>query len=231
MTWIAPAPLKPSFCAVAAVRSYSRPPTYGPRSITGTRTIRPRWRIVTFVPHGSDLLATPSEPTPSVPPQPSLLPNRPGPYHEATTWFGGPAPDSAGVARLLSTFQFTDSPDGAALTPTSDLLVSQGDVALIGRNDHSTLIVRRSSDVLPTLPEWAGLPLPGGELWRTGRELDPGSAARVVGTPHQWRYVLAGDSTAMDLVLHGPESGKPPLPMGDDQLVGALSALRGLWKG
>ena len=47
-------------CAVAAVRSYSRPPTYGPRSITGTRTTRPWWRSVTFVPHGSDLWATPS---------------------------------------------------------------------------------------------------------------------------------------------------------------------------
>ena len=62
VTWIGPWPLKRSLRAVAAVRSYSRPPTYGPRSITRTRTTRPRWRIVTLVPHGSDLLATPTVP-------------------------------------------------------------------------------------------------------------------------------------------------------------------------
>ena len=31
---------KPSACLVASVRSNSREPTYGPRSITGTRTVR-----------------------------------------------------------------------------------------------------------------------------------------------------------------------------------------------
>ena len=48
--------------AVAAVRSYSRPPTNGPRSITGTRTLRSPRLNVTFVPHGSVLCATPSVP-------------------------------------------------------------------------------------------------------------------------------------------------------------------------
>jgi hypothetical protein len=154
-----------------------------------------------------------------------------GPHHEATTWFGGPAPDSAGLAGLLGTFRFADSPAGATLTPASDLLVKQSDVALIGRNERSTLIVRRSTDVLPTLPEWAGFALPGGELWRAGRVLSARDASRVAGTPHEWRYLLAGDSVAMDLVLHGPESGRPVLKMGEDQLVGALAALTGRWTG
>jgi hypothetical protein len=35
----------------------------------------------------------------------------------------------------------------------------------------------------------------------------------------------------MDLVLHGPESGKPALPMGEDQIVAALAALSGRWRG
>ena len=74
---------KCSLRAVASVRSYSRPPTYGPRSITRTRSVRPRWRSVTLLPHGSDLWATPSLPSISLPPQPSWLPYRPGPYHEA----------------------------------------------------------------------------------------------------------------------------------------------------
>ncbi|WP_433279851.1 hypothetical protein ACQPZA_09510 [Pseudonocardia xinjiangensis] len=154
-----------------------------------------------------------------------------GPHHEATTWFGGPAPDAAGVSRLLATFRFADSSSGAALTPASDLLVKQSDVALIGRNAQSMLVVRRSTEVLQTLPPWAGMPLPGGELWRSGRRLDPGGSSRVAGTPHEWRYLFASESVAMDLVLHGPESGKPALPMGEDQVVAALAALSGRWRG
>lgn len=56
---------------------------------------------------------------------------------------------------MLTSFRFTDSADGATLVPVSDLLVSQPDVALI---------VRRATDVLPTLPDRAGFALPGGEL-------------------------------------------------------------------
>jgi hypothetical protein len=152
-----------------------------------------------------------------------------GPHHEATTWFGGPAPDVAGLNALLSTFRFADSDRGAALTPVSDLLVKQSDTALIGRNDTSVLMVRRSTDMLPTLPEWAGLPLPGGELWRAGRVLDDRQASLVAGTPHQWRYLLAGDSAAMDLVLLGPESGMPALAMPENQVVDALGALTARW--
>jgi hypothetical protein len=80
---IRPWPLKRSLRAVDSVRSYSRPPTYGPRSMTRTRSVRPRWRSISFEPHGSDLWATPILPAVSVPPHPSGLPYRPGPYHEA----------------------------------------------------------------------------------------------------------------------------------------------------
>src|SRR3954452_8123124 len=54
--------------------------------MTGTRRTRPLWRNVTLVPQGRDLLATPSEPGVRRPPQPSLLPNRPGPYQDASAW-------------------------------------------------------------------------------------------------------------------------------------------------
>jgi hypothetical protein len=154
-----------------------------------------------------------------------------GPYHEATTWFGGPAPDEAGVAALLSAFRFTDHPAGATLVPVADLLVAQTDVTVIGRSPRSTLIVRRAVDALASLPAWAGLRLPGGELWRAGRVLPPSEATLVAGTAHQWRYLIAGDSVAMDLVLHGPESGQPPLPMSADDLVATLTGLAGRWVG
>jgi hypothetical protein len=152
-----------------------------------------------------------------------------GPHHEATTWFGGPAPDVAGLNALLSALRFSDSPQGASLTPVSDMLVKQGDEALIGRSDQAMLLVRRSVDMLPVLPEWSGFRLPGGEMWRAGRVLGEQAAAQVADTPHQWRYLLAGDSVAMDLVLLGPESGRAVTDLAEGQVVDALSALRGRW--
>lgn len=154
-----------------------------------------------------------------------------GPYHEATTWFGGPAPDAAGIDRLLATFRFTDSADGAALVPASDLLVQQTDVSLIGLAAGSVLVARPSADVLPMLPDWAGLRLPGGELWRAGRVLDAERAALVAGTPHEWRYILAGESLAIDLVFLGPESDRPPLALTGSDVVDALAVLGGRWAG
>lgn len=152
-----------------------------------------------------------------------------GPHHEATTWFGGPAPDLVGLTSMLTTFRFTDSADGATLVPVSDLLVSQPDVSLIGRSEQATLIVRRATDVLPTLPDWAGFTLPGGELWRAGRVLDDRRAGLVADTPHQWRFVLAGDSLAMDMVLLGPESGRAATTMTEEAIVDALGLLTGRW--
>jgi hypothetical protein len=152
-----------------------------------------------------------------------------GPYNEATTWFGGPAPDAAGVERLLRTFRFTDSANGATLVPASEGLVRQPDVSLIGRSDRSVLVVRRAAEMLPALPEWAGLTLPGGELWRAGRVLDQVQSGLVAGGPHQWRYVMAGPTLGMDLVLLGPESGRAPLSLGEAQVVDALSVLTGRW--
>jgi len=154
-----------------------------------------------------------------------------GPHHEATTWFGGPAPADGGLAALLEAFRFTDAPGGATLVPASDLLLRQAGVSLIGRGDRATLVARRAVDALPMLPDWAGLRLPAGELWRADRLLDAGAGALVAGTVHEWRYVLAGESAAIDLVLHGPESGRPPLQLTDDQVLGALAALDARWVG
>jgi len=153
-----------------------------------------------------------------------------GPRHEATTWFGGPAPEAGALARLVETFRFVDSADGASLTPASDLLVQQPDVTVAGRNADSVLMVRRAAEALPTLPDWAGLRLPGGlELWKADRNLEARLAAAVDGTAHQWRYLLAGPQAVMDLVLLGPESGRPATALDDDALVDALGALTAVW--
>jgi hypothetical protein len=151
-----------------------------------------------------------------------------GPHHEATTWFGGPAPDAAGIAGLLGALRFTDSADGASLVPAPGA-ASQQDTVVMGRSGAAVLLVRRAADALPVLPPWAGARLPGGELWRADRVLDELRAARVAGTPHQWRYLLAGDTAALDLVLLGPESGLPRTGLADDDVADALSRLAARW--
>lgn len=154
-----------------------------------------------------------------------------GPHHEATTWFGGPAPDAAGIDRLLTALRFTDSPRGASLVPTSDLLIRRSDMVIIGRSPDAVLVARRPADALPQLPDWAGLALPSGELWRAPRVLQPAAAAAAAGTAHEWHYILAGDGMAMDLVLLGPESGRPGLGIDEPRLLAALGALHGRWMG
>jgi hypothetical protein len=61
--------------------------------------------------------------------------------------------------------------------------------------------------------------------------LDARGAARVAGTPHRWRFLLAGDSLAMDLVLLGPESGRRATTLSEDDVVDALATLAGRWAG
>lgn len=160
-----------------------------------------------------------------------------GPHNEATTWFGGPAPDAAGLERLSGTFRFTDSADGAALVPAPGVPLQEPDVTLVGRSERAVLVVRRSAEARPT--DWDRLALPDGELWRAGRAVDERrpvdgmraevQAGFVRGGPHRWRYVLVGPTLGMDLVLLGPESGRAPLPMGEAQVVDGLSVLAGRW--
>ncbi len=61
--------------------------------------------------------------------------------------------------------------------------------------------------------------------------LDAAQAGLVAGTPHEHRYIVAGDSVAMDLVFLGPESGRPRSPLSDAQIVEALGVLSGRWTG
>lgn len=152
-----------------------------------------------------------------------------GPHHEATTWFGGPAPADAGVAGLLAGLAFADSPTGASLRPADGSLVQQPDVSIIGRSADSVLVVRRAVDALPMLPEFAGLPVAGGELWRAGRVLDTRQRAQVGGTPHEWRYLVGGESAVLDLVMLGPESSRPATALSEPALMSALGGLAARW--
>lgn len=152
-----------------------------------------------------------------------------GPYNEATTWFGGPAPDMSGIDALLSTLRFVDSARGATLSPAAADLVQQPDVTVIGRSPESMVLLRRATEALPSLPDHAGMALPGGELWKARRRLDPDQEAAVAGTPHEWRYVFATPSAVLNVVLLGPESGHPATGLSDEGVVGALGVLGAVW--
>ena len=114
-----------------------------------------------------------------------------------------PGATAAGIERLLRTFRFTDSANRPPSSPASDTLVQQPDVSLIGRSANSVLVVRRAAEMLPTLPEWAGLTLPGGELWRADRVLEGVKA----GWSPAARTVGAMSSPAH--ARHGPRAARP----------------------
>jgi hypothetical protein len=153
-----------------------------------------------------------------------------GPFNEATTWFGGPGPDEARLHYLAGTAELRDSAAGASLSPTSEF-VRGSDTSVIGMNRASRLIVRSATDALPLLPGWAGLTVPGGEIWRTERALEPADARAVAGTPHRYRYLVAGPTAVLDLVLLGPESGRERTSLGEGELLDALRTLTASWAG
>lgn len=152
-----------------------------------------------------------------------------GPYHEATTWFGGPAPSRRGLNRLLGSVEFADDPNGAVVRPRVAQYTRQFGTTVIGSGPTSYLAARPAPDALGALPDWAGLTLAGGELWRSPRMLSGDAAASAAGTIHEFRYLLANPTCALDIVLNGPEAGGVPADLGHDDLTGVLDALRASW--
>ena len=154
-----------------------------------------------------------------------------GPYHEATTWFGGPAPTLRGSSVCCGRSGSPTRPAAPSLVPASDMLVRQSDVALIGRSARSVLVVRRAAEMLPTLPEWAGLDAAGRRA--VARRARPGP--RTAATGRRGRAPVALRPRGPD-ARHGPRAARArvrtaPLPVRETQVVDALSVLTGRWAG
>ena len=147
-----------------------------------------------------------------------------GPYHEAATWFGGPAPDAprGEPARGVPVHRL-----GARRVAGPCLLRWSG-----SRTSRSSGAVRaRSSSCGP--PWTCSRRCPSGPAcaaWR-GAVADRAKGVGAARGRHRppVRYLFAGDTAAMDLVLLGPESGRPALPLGETQVVDALTGLLGRW--
>ena len=150
-----------------------------------------------------------------------------GPYHEATTWFGGPTPDAAGVQNLLATFRFTDSARGASLVPASPLVRQSA-------WRSSGAVRARSSSCGP--PWTCSRRCPSGPasrclagLWRTGRVLNPEQSRLVAGTAHPValprRRRHRGDGPGPARARVRPAGA----PLGEAQVVDALTGLLGRW--
>ena len=152
-----------------------------------------------------------------------------GPYHEAITWFGGPAPDSSGLNNLLGAFEFMDSPAGAVLRPRFERYVQAFGTMVVGSGTDSLMMIRSANDGLSLLPEWAGRQLKNGELWRTTRALSPEQAEKVIGTPMQWRYILANPTCVIDVMLqpHGRRAEVPKVRA--ENLVDVFDRFRADW--
>ncbi|WP_283136247.1 hypothetical protein [Rhizohabitans arisaemae] len=122
-----------------------------------------------------------------------------GLYHEATTWFSGPAPRLTVINRLISSVDFSDSPSGAVLKGKPHLdqygtdLVAWGDSVFISARDAT-----KNKDLLPT---WQGFKRGNEEVWKEKLDLEPTEAAAVAGTAYEWRYIFANPTTIFDMAF------------------------------
>lgn len=125
-----------------------------------------------------------------------------GPHHEATVWFGGPAPRSEVMNRTVSGVSFLDSPDGARVTAAAEAASRVVGTTVIGTNDEFFMATTDVATGRGRLPAFRGAPRgDGAEVWKEKRDLDSGEAAEATGTPYEWRYTLANSSAIVDVVF------------------------------
>ena len=151
-----------------------------------------------------------------------------GPYHEATTWFGGPAPDQRGLNTVVGMVDFVDSAQGAVLKPRLSHYVRTFGTIVVGSGTSSLLMIRSATEGLSSLQEWSGRRVTGGELWRTNRALPQDQAARVGGTIQEWRYIWANPSCVVDVLMH-PQETAPVSGSVIPDLVAAFDRFTAHW--
>ncbi|MBG0831088.1 hypothetical protein HS041_25335 [Planomonospora sp. ID67723] len=153
-----------------------------------------------------------------------------GPYHEATTWFGGPAPRRLFLNRLIAAVDFTDSPEGAKITPRIRDGVQQHGTMLIGANDGLLLMASDARVSRESLPAWRGAVQGNAEVWREELDLDPDQKAALAGTPYEWRYTFANPTTVFTLVFSRDPDQAGITARGNDATVDAvLGGINVMW--
>ncbi len=124
-----------------------------------------------------------------------------GPFNEASTSFPGPAPREQVLNRVVSMVTFKDSPDGATVIPVEGANLQQVDTMVVAATDNMVIFARSAAGAPGQLPHWRGTSRGAEEVWKQALDLDEEQAQRLSGTPHQWRYTFANDTTLFDVVF------------------------------
>ncbi|MEV6104308.1 hypothetical protein AB0M28_06265 [Streptomyces sp. NPDC051940] len=154
-----------------------------------------------------------------------------GPYHEAHTWFGGPAPRASVLTRIVSKLDFADSPDGARLTGRSGAHLQQYGVMLVASEPRMTVMIMDARQERDRVPAWRGLARGDAEVWRFRMDLREDEAARLAGTPLEWRYLFANRTTVFEVAFRDrpPRGAGPDVSVDEDFVNGVLDGLTVDW--
>jgi len=153
-----------------------------------------------------------------------------GPHHEATTWFGGPAPRPDLLSTLMGLVRFEDSPQGARLASTSPSMTQQYGTAVSAWSDRSVVTIRSAAEGASSLPDWQGLARDGREVWRRAVEMDDAPRSRYAGTPYEWRYVVASATAVTEVVLRPPDQAGASMA-GEETVAAVVDGVRVSWTG
>ncbi|PZG02513.1 hypothetical protein [Micromonospora deserti] len=156
-----------------------------------------------------------------------------GPHNEATTWFGGPAPRPAVLNRITSMVDFADSPTGARLTPRPGANLQQFGTMVIGSDARMTIMIKDARQVRDQLPTWRGLVQGEAEVWRSRMDVHETKAAKLAGTPFEWRYTYANPTAVFDVAFRDetPPGITLNVAVDEDYVNSMLSGLRVTWAG
>jgi hypothetical protein len=143
-----------------------------------------------------------------------------GPYHEATTWFNGPAPRQSVLNALVSAVAFADSPEGATMRPRV-----QAGTQVFGINDRVLVMASDARSARESLPGWQGATRGDMEVWKDALALDPEQKAALAGTPYEWRYTFATPTAVFTVMF--PKDGTEVGVAGDPQDQAMVEAVLG----
>lgn len=154
-----------------------------------------------------------------------------GPYHEATTWFGGPAPRQPVLNALVAAVEFADSPEGATMTPRVQVGTQQFGTQVFGVNDRVLVMAKDARTARESLPGWQGMTRDGMEVWKDALALDPEQKAALAGTPYEWRYTFASPTAVFTVMFpkDGTEAGVSRDAAGDAMVEAVLDGVRVEW--
>ncbi|MFI6321042.1 hypothetical protein ACIBG8_26130 [Nonomuraea sp. NPDC050556] len=146
-----------------------------------------------------------------------------GPHHEAVTYFGGPAPRRSMLNRLTSNLTFTDSPEGASLTPAAG--IQQLNSTVVGATPTMMIVIKSARGFRAELPSWQGAVRGDAEVWKEPLNLDPEQAEALKGTPYEWRYIIANASTVIEVMF----SKRPGESLKSDAPEAVVAGLAAEW--